>query len=268
MKKRGVLVLVLAAALFVAPPLLEAVGVELPAMMVSASGNNTGGNTNPGTGGGTGTTGRPSASGNNSYNPGNTESSIPEGSTIAVTNPTGYSVLVTTPVQDIARAAGLKSGEELVAVVEGAYGPLAEQLINSTAASANAKVAYICVITLHVYGRDGFPAVTELSAPIHLQMGVPESIDGNKYDFAVVRLHNGGAAILPDLDGNPETVTIASDRFSAYAVIYTPKGQLKGVKDSVPKTGDTIPAAIPSAAAVCFISVAGAAAALNKKKRV
>ena len=117
---------------------------------------------------------------------------------------------------------------------------------------------------LKIHGRADSPTVTELSAPIRLKLDVPESIDGNKYDFAVVHLHNGEAAILPDLDGNPETVTIASDRFSAYAVIYAPKGQLKGVKDSVPKTGDTIPAA----ATVCFISVAGTAAVLNKKKRV
>ena len=38
--------------------------------------------------------------------------------------------------------------------------------------------------------------------------------------FSVIRLHNGVAEILPDLDDDPNTITIETDRFSTYAIVY------------------------------------------------
>lgn len=267
MKKRGVLALVLATALLVVPSALESAGLDLPAMTVSASGNNT-----VGTGGGNSTPSTPSvpsASGNNSYNPGNSAagSNIPEGSSIAVNNSTPHSVIIVSSAQEVASAAGLGSGETLEATVEASYGTVSRELIESTAARAGAEVGYVVEITMNIGGRDGFPQVTNLNSPIRMQLNTPDNINGNDYDCAVIRIHNGAATILPDLDSNPGTVTVASDRFSAYAVIYAAKGQLKGVKDSVPKTGDTIPAAIPVAVTVGLAAMAVAAVALNKKKR-
>ena len=111
MKKRGVLALVLATALLVVPSALESTGLDLPAMTVLASGNNT-----VGTGGGNSTPSTPSVpsvSGNNSYNPGNSAagSNIPEGSSIAVNNSTPHSVIIVSSAQEVASAAGLGSGE-------------------------------------------------------------------------------------------------------------------------------------------------------------
>lgn len=316
MKKRGVLTLLLAAALVVTPPVLEGAGLDLPVMTVSASSNNSssagnsgttnrpstsGNNTyNPGSGSNSGSgsssgsgnssgsssnsgsssgsTNRPSASGNNSYNPGSssgsgsgsttvtTSNGTAVSSTISINNRTGIEAAVTTSTADIARAAGLKDGESLVATITGDYGPIAEQVINGAAASAGAKVASIFDITLAIAGR-GYEAVTELSSPIRFVISAPEGIDGRTNDFAIVRIHNGAVSILSDRDSDPATITFDSDRFSAYAVIYAPKGQLKDVKDSVPKTGDTIPAGIPVAATTCLAAAAAATVALNKRKK-
>lgn len=319
MKRRGVLTLMMAAALLVAPPVLESAGVNLPVMTVTASGNNsstgnTGSSTTPrpstsgnnsynpgsstgsgsssgsstgsgsnsgsstGTGSSSGTTNRPSASGNNSYNPGSssnagsgsatviTSNGTEISSTITVNNSTGMAVVVTTSRASMAAAAGLTGDEHLVATITGEFGPIAEQVINGAAASAGAKVASIFDIKLTIAGR-GHEAVTELSSPIRFVMEAPEGIDGNANDFAIVRVHNGAVSILQDLDSDPATITFESDRFSAYAVIYAPKGQLKGVKDSVPKTGDTIPAGIPVAATTCLAAAACAAVAQNKRKK-
>ncbi len=233
MKKRGVLALVLATALLVVPSALESTGLDLPAMTVSASGNNT-----VGTGGGNSTPSTPSVpsvSGNNSYNPGNSAagSNIPEGSSIAVNNSTPHSVIIVSSAQEVASAAGLGSGETLEATVEASYGPLSRELIDSTAARAGAEVGYVVEITMNIGGRDGFPQVTNLNSPIRIQLNTPENINGNDNDCAVIRIHNGAAT-----------------------VIYAAKGQLKGVKDSVPKTGDTIPAAIPVAVTVGLAAMA------------
>lgn len=38
--------------------------------------------------------------------------------------------------------------------------------------------------------------------------------------FAVIRVHDGKAQLLPDLDSNAETITIETDRFSIYAIVY------------------------------------------------
>lgn len=60
--------------------------------------------------------------------------------------------------------------------------------------------------------------------------------------FAVVRVHNGAAELLPDLDSEEDTVTIETDRFSTYALVY--KDSYGNEKDNEPKTGDTAPVEI------------------------
>lgn len=56
---------------------------------------------------------------------------------------------------------------------------------------------------------------------------MPDSLktaDGNQTrTFAVVRVHDGTAEILADLDDSADTVTIETDRFSTYAIIYQDK---------------------------------------------
>jgi len=39
--------------------------------------------------------------------------------------------------------------------------------------------------------------------------------------FAIVRIHNGLAAVLTDLDTDPNTITFETDSFSTYVTAYT-----------------------------------------------
>lgn len=94
--------------------------------------------------------------------------------------------------------------------------------------------------------------ITETAEKIRIVMAVPDSlknINGNTArTFAVIRIHDGRAELLNDLDSSADTITIETDRFSTYAVVYQDKsnggnGNTKPdrVKDNEPKTGDDAP---------------------------
>lgn len=66
--------------------------------------------------------------------------------------------------------------------------------------------------------------VTQLSAPVRLTIDIPAEFLAEGRKFAVVRTHavNGvlETEVLPDLDDDPNTVTIETDRFSLYSLVY------------------------------------------------
>ena len=65
-------------------------------------------------------------------------------------------------------------------------------------------------------------ALTDLGGvSLRLVIDVPEALRGQGRVYSVVRLHNGAADILKDQDSDPDTVTIDTDRFSIYALVYT-----------------------------------------------
>ena len=64
----------------------------------------------------------------------------------------------------------------------------------------------------------------ETAEKIRIVINVPDSLkntDSKKTrTFAVIRVHNGNAELLTDLDNNADTITIETDRFSTYAIVY------------------------------------------------
>lgn len=103
--------------------------------------------------------------------------------------------------------------------------------------------------------NDNRSAIRETNKKIIVTIAVPDRLkntDANSARvFAVVRVHNGAAEVLTDLDNSDDTITIATDRFSSYAIVYNdtvdsgvtlgdnsiPNSQ----KDNEPKTGDITP---------------------------
>ena len=92
--------------------------------------------------------------------------------------------------------------------------------------------------------------ISETAGTIRITMSVPDSLKntdtGKNREFAVIRVHNGEAVVLKDLDADADTVTIETDRFSTYVLVYNDadagSGQKKNSpKDDEPKTGDTTP---------------------------
>lgn len=63
--------------------------------------------------------------------------------------------------------------------------------------------------------------VKELFQTIRLIIDVPEELQKTGRIFKIVRVHNGVAEILEDLDDNPGTITFETKLFSTYAIAYT-----------------------------------------------
>lgn len=66
--------------------------------------------------------------------------------------------------------------------------------------------------------------ITETAKKIRIVITVPDSLKNmgsNKTrTFAVIRVHDGRAELLTDLDSSADTITIETDRFSTYAIVY------------------------------------------------
>lgn len=90
--------------------------------------------------------------------------------------------------------------------------------------------------------------ITETSNKIIVTIAVPERLrntdDSKTRVFAIIRVHNGKADILNDLDNDENTISIATDRFSTYAIVYedgASAGKVPQTKDNEPKTQDNTP---------------------------
>ncbi|MCB6566855.1 hypothetical protein LI169_17540, partial [Desulfovibrio desulfuricans] len=62
------------------------------------------------------------------------------------------------------------------------------------------------------------------SGSIKITIDIPDSLKnkdntGNR-EFVILRMHDGLAVILNDLDTDANTITIETDRFSNYAIAY------------------------------------------------
>ncbi len=90
--------------------------------------------------------------------------------------------------------------------------------------------------------------VTQLGKEISLTIAVPDSLKADGRTFAIVRLHDGKADILSDLDSDANTITFKTDKFSVYAIVYADKAATppapstpdSNVSDNSPATGGDI----------------------------
>jgi hypothetical protein len=72
-------------------------------------------------------------------------------------------------------------------------------------------------------------AVHDLNSAITITFTIPEQFRG--YDnYQLIRVHDGLATVLADLDTNPDTITFSSSQFSTYALVHF---------DSAPPGGDS-----------------------------
>ena len=55
--------------------------------------------------------------------------------------------------------------------------------------------------------------ITKLNSPINVTVEIPEVLRSANREFVIVRVHNGTAEILEDVDSDPDTITIVSDKF-------------------------------------------------------
>lgn len=78
--------------------------------------------------------------------------------------------------------------------------------------------------------------IAETSDKIRITINVPAALfnmDNSKTrTFAIVRVHDGKAAILSDLDNSADTITLETDRFSTYAIVYRDVNNNTGDQDN------------------------------------
>ena len=62
--------------------------------------------------------------------------------------------------------------------------------------------------------------ITALNTPIKVAVEIPKALKSSGRTYAVVRVHNGVSEILEDMDNDPNTITILTDKFSTYTIVY------------------------------------------------
>ncbi len=114
----------------------------------------------------------------------------------------------------------VKAGEvlSLKVLVENTAVEAADQALIGAAAPEATVLQYLNIsLTKSVAGVES--PVTQTSEMVKMTLAV-EAVEGRVYQL--VRLHNGAAQILEDLDGDGNaTVTVLTDQFSTYALVYT-----------------------------------------------
>lgn len=95
-------------------------------------------------------------------------------------------------------------------------------------------------------------AISETKEKITIAMDVPENLKSSDSSkpriFAVIRVHDGVAEVLSDLDDDDDTITIATDRFSAYAIVYKEAGAEPTPTATPTATPTVTPTATPTVA--------------------
>ncbi len=79
---------------------------------------------------------------------------------------------------------------------------------------------YIDISMFIRIGGSGWDAVTETAEPVEVVIGIPEELKGERREFYIIRSHDGAYTLLPDTDDDPDTITVSTNLFSAYAIAY------------------------------------------------
>ena len=125
---------------------------------------------------------------------------------------------------------------------------------------------YLDINLYKIIGTDR-TKISHTNGTIRIALTIPDSLrntdSGTTRSYAVVRVHDGAAELLPDLDGAADTITIETDMFSTYALVYkdstgtvisdnknNDSHTADTEKDDEPKTGDTTSVEIYATAAM------------------
>ena len=163
--------------------------------------------------------------------------------------------------------------KEATASVSAADKTVVEMALNGSLAKGYTLGQYLDINLYKIIGNSR-SIVTNTNGKITVTIAVPDSLkntDSTKTrTFGVIRVHDGKATLLTDLDYDKDTITIETDRFSTYVIVYKDTagsgnsgavrvsvkndGSRKsgGAKDDEPSTGDHTPLAL--GATLCMIT--------------
>ncbi len=66
-------------------------------------------------------------------------------------------------------------------------------------------------------------AITETKATLTITFEIPAALRGSRRTYSLIRVHDGTTTVLNDTDSDPNTITIETDKFSTYALVYSEK---------------------------------------------
>lgn len=183
--------------------------------------------------------------------------------------PEGVSVSFAGSKEDILKAV---FGDDYAALVEAGYKlDVVMTVKDETAVSAEDKalvegalsgdmhIGLLIDVSL-VMTKDGVSSVVANSSkPVSFVIGVPDSIIADGRTYSVIRVHNGAAEdIGGTYDAANKTITVSSDKYSTYAVVYkdAPAPQPEPTVTYYPITADrNVTASASSAAAGTQVNV-------------
>ncbi len=126
---------------------------------------------------------------------------------------------------DIKFILDVKDAEDIVSSDDKA---VVEEVLDTSSEVRGFVVGQYLDISLFKVIGDDRSAISETSKKLTIVINVPESLksadSGKPRTYAIVRVHEGVAETLTDLDDDDNTITIATDRFSVYAIVYQEAG--------------------------------------------
>lgn len=133
--------------------------------------------------------------------------------------------------------AAIQSGAEVKAYLslDDKEPDTATKVIIADKAGENLKVAkYLDIALFRKVGDMEATKLSQLDTAIRITIEVPSALQENsgKCTFSVIRVHNGAAEILADMDNDPNTVTFETDRFSSYTLVYADQAEVNKPDDS------------------------------------
>lgn len=135
-------------------------------------------------------------------------------------------VAVVTPAADCVGAFGADMSMVKMLAQNSDHGPNAEASLThgmNQLASDNVAATKGPVVDLLAYVAD--KKVTDIAAPITITMGIPADFQTAGYDYAVVRVQEGGrVSVLTDQNADPGLLTFATDGFGVFAMVKAPAG--------------------------------------------
>ncbi len=79
---------------------------------------------------------------------------------------------------------------------------------------------YVDISMFIKIGESDWNTITKTNEAIEIILGVPENLKETGRTYYIIRSHEGEHTLLTDLDDNPDTITISTGLFSAYAIAY------------------------------------------------
>lgn len=147
---------------------------------------------------------------------------------------------VITPRAEVNGAFGLTSGETATAVVcDSRAGEAARKSLTDAAAALGVGMGPMFDFTAMATGTKGSRTIGTLGANITLIAGIPVSMRGEGFEYAMIRVIPGGQIdVLMDMDTNPDTITFQTNASGVYMLVAVPAGYFAVLTGAAAVTAD------------------------------